>query len=268
MLHPPLRSGVLILLPPSEGKTPPTAGEPLDLAALSFTGLTRTRRTVLGSLIRFCRTEPAAATAALGLGPTQAGHVRANALLKRAPAGPALEIYTGVLFEALGAASLRAVERTRLNRLVAITSALFGLVRPDDHIPAYRLSGDTSLPELGPMPSVWRTHVSAQLAQEDGVILDLRSGAYVALGPVPAAIAERSVVGRVLHEHDGKRSIVSHHNKATKGRIVRSLAQAASQPGSIEDLVDALAGLGYAVELHPARKPGIPAIVDIIVSEV
>ena len=118
------------------------------------------------------------------------------------------------------------------------------------------------------MSSVWRGQVSAQLEQENGLILDLRSGAYVALGPVPPAIADRSVVGRILHEHAGKRSIVSHHNKATKGRIVRTLARASSRPGSIPDLLDALAGLGYTVELQPARKPGIPATVDVIVSEV
>ena len=268
MFPAPLRSGMLILLPPSEGKTPPKAGEPLDLTELSFAGLAKTRKAVLAALIRFCRTDPTAAAVALGLGPTQAGHVRTNTQLKRAPAAPALDIYTGVLFEALDAGSLRHAERARLNRLVAISSALFGLVRPDDRIPAYRLSGDTTLPDLGSMPSVWRDQVSAQLELEAGLILDLRSGAYAALGPLPQAVAERSVVGRILHEHDGKRSIVSHHNKATKGRLVRSLTEASSLPGSIPDLLDALSSLGYVVELQPTRKTGVQAVVDIIVSEI
>ena len=39
---------------------------------------------------------------------------------------------------------------------MAVTSALFGLVRPGDRIPAYRLSGDVSLPGLGPVAGVWR----------------------------------------------------------------------------------------------------------------
>lgn len=268
MFPAPLRSGMLILLPPSEGKTPPKAGEPLDLTELSFAGLAKTRKAVLAALVRFCRTDPTAAAVALGLGPTQAGHVRTNTQLRRAPAAPALDIYTGVLFEALDAGSLRHAERARLNRLVAISSALFGLVRPDDRIPAYRLSGDTTLPDLGPMSSVWRGQVSAQLELESGLILDLRSGTYVALGPVPSAVAGRSVVGRILHEHAGKRSIVSHHNKATKGRLVRSLTEASSLPGSIPDLLDALSSLGYAVELQPTRKTGVPAVVDVIVSEI
>ena len=259
---------MLILLPPSEGKTPPTVGAPLDLAALSFTGLTKTRRAVLGSLISLCSSDPAAAATALALGPTQAAHIQANVGLKRAPAGRAIDVYTGVLFESLDAGSLRAAECRRLNRLVAISSALFGLVRPDDLIPAYRLSGDTSLPALGTMSAVWRDQVSAEFEQHPGVILDLRSGAYVALGPIPPGVASRSLVGRVLHEHAGKRSIVSHHNKATKGRMVRSLVQAGSKPRTVAGLITVLEALGYQAELQPPKRPGTPAIVDIIVREV
>ena len=259
---------MFILLPPSEGKTPPASGAPLDLAGLSFTGLTKTRRAVLGALISLCSSDPAAAATALALGPTQAAHIQANTGLKRAPAGRAIDVYTGVLFEALDARSLRAAERRRLNRLVAISSALFGLVRPDDLIPAYRLSGDTSLPALGAMATVWRDQVSAEFEQHPGVILDLRSGAYVALGPIPPTIASRSLVGRVLHEHAGKRSIVSHHNKATKGRIVRSLAQADAKPKTVKDLIAVLEALGYHAELRPPKSQGTPAIVDIIVRDV
>ena len=259
---------MLILLPPSEGKTPPASGAPLDLAGLSFPALTKTRRAVLGSLISLCSSDPAAAAAALDLGPTQAGHVQSNSSLKRSPAGLAIDVYTGVLFKALDAGSLRAAERRRLNRLVAISSALFGLVRPDDLIPAYRLSGDTSLPALGTMSAVWRDQVSTEFEQHPGVILDLRSGAYVALGPIPPGVASRSLVGRVLHEHAGKRSIVSHHNKATKGRIVRSLVQANAKPTTVADLITVFEALGYQAELQPPKRPGTPAIVDIIVPEV
>lgn len=259
---------MLILLPPSEGKSPPASGAPLDLAGLSFTGLTKTRRAVLRALISLCSSDREAAAAALALGPTQAAHVQSNTGLKRAPAGRAINVYTGVLFEALDAGSLRAAERRRLNRLVAISSALFGLVRPDDLIPAYRLSGDSALPAIGAMSTVWRDQVSAELVQYEGVILDLRSSAYVALGPIPPGIANRSLVGRVLHEHAGKRSIVSHHNKATKGRIVRSLAQADARPKTVAGLIEVLEALDYQVELQPPKRPGTPAIVDIIVREV
>ena len=116
---------MLILLPPSEGKTPPASGAPLDLAGLSFTGLTKTRRAVLGALISLCSSDPAAAATALDLGPTQAGHVQSNSSLKRSPAGLAIDVYTGILFEALDAGSLRAAERRRSHLAHAQTRMYF-----------------------------------------------------------------------------------------------------------------------------------------------
>ena len=268
MLHPPLRSGVLILLPPSEGKTAPDSGDPIDLDSLTFGSLTRTRKNVLSELVRVCKADAAGAARMLDLGPTQHDLVRQNTGLRRAPTAPAISVYTGVLYDALGASTLSATQRRRLASRVAIASALFGLVRPDDLIPAYRLSGDTSLPTLGPVASAWRAPIGAELAAQTGVIFDLRSGAYVGLGPIPAVCAPRSVFGRILLERNGSRSIVSHHNKATKGRIVRSLIEAAAQPNSVNDLFDALTTLGYHVELHEPKKPGQPAVVDVVVREI
>ena len=95
------------------------------------------------------------------------------------------------------------------------------------------------------LAALWRTFVSDSLtaAARGGVVLDLRSSAYVALGPVPATICESTAVARVLHERDGKRTVVSHHNKATKGRIVRALLSE-SRPRSIPDLAGALGSAG------------------------
>ena len=49
--------------------------------------------------------------------------------------------------------------KRRATSRVAVTSSLFGLVRPADRIPAYRLSGDATLPGLGPVAGVWREHL-------------------------------------------------------------------------------------------------------------
>jgi cytoplasmic iron level regulating protein YaaA (DUF328/UPF0246 family) len=262
------RQHVLILLPPSEGKTAPETGERLASAALSFPSLKKSRTAVLKALVALCTTNRAQAGAILGLGATQQGEIALNARLVKSPTAAAIEIYTGVLFDALSAHTLTVPERRHLDHSVAIASALFGLLGPSDHIPAYRLSGDTTLPPLGTLASVWRTAVSAELATQDRGIFDLRSGAYASLGPVPACIAEHSVTGRVLLERNGKRSIVSHHNKATKGRIVRSLVQAPSMPSSVDDLLDALTSLGYAIELHEATRIGAVPVLDIIVREI
>ncbi|HET9761286.1 MAG TPA: hypothetical protein VFP51_16135, partial [Nocardioidaceae bacterium] len=89
---------MLILLPPSEGKTPPRRGKPLDLGSLSFPDLTLHRAEVLDALTSLCTSEPAdVATKVLGLGSTQAADVERDARLSQAPTARADAVYSGVL---------------------------------------------------------------------------------------------------------------------------------------------------------------------------
>jgi len=219
---------------------------------------------VLSALVRLCRGEEESAMSALGLGPRQADQVRVNAGLRKAPAAPAIEVYSGVLFAALAAGTLTSAQRRRLNAMVAISSALFGLVRPDDPIPAYRLSADAALPGIGSLAQAWRPAVSGALAASTGLVWDLRSGAYAALGPAPDQA--RTVTSRILLERGSKRTVVSHHNKATKGRIVRALAQGTGKPRTAEELAEELDRLGYRCELH---RPASGAWrLDVIVNQI
>jgi len=254
---------VLILLPPSEGKTRPEAGAPLDLAALSFGRLTPVREQLLRTLVKLCNGNPKRAMEVLGLGTTQADAIAINAVLPEEPTARADAIYTGVLFSELDLPSLDEASRKRADASLAIASALFGLVRPDDLIPAYRLSGNVTLPRLGTVAGRWRTplpRVMHELAGE-GLLVDLRSGTYTALGKPPAELASRTATMRVLHEHQGVRKVVSHFNKATKGRIVRGLLESGADPRTVDELQSVLADLGWTVEREAQR-------LDIVVAEV
>lgn len=258
---------MLILLPPSEGKTAPEAGPTLDLGRLSFCELTGVRERLLHTLMTFSARQPKAAATALGLGPTQSYEVARNAALTTAACAAASSVYTGVLFEALDPGSLRAGARQSFTKHVAIASALFGLVRPDDLIPAYRLSANTTLPKMPSLSSQWREPVSTVIARAGEPIFDLRSTAYVSLAPISPDVAEDAVFGRVLVERNGRRSVVSHHNKATKGRIVRSLLSARTMPTSVNGLLTALERSAYRIELHEPAKRHQPSRLDIIVDE-
>lgn len=254
---------MLILLPPSEGKTRPVTGSPLDLESLSFAPLTPVREQLLRALVKLCNGQHKRAAEVLGLGPTQADAIAVNAVLTEEPTARADEIYTGVLFSALDLPSLDAASRDRADTSLAIASALFGLVRPNDLIPAYRLSGNVSLPRLGTVAGRWRTPLPRVMrdATGDGLLIDLRSGTYTALGKPPAELAERTATMRVLHEHNGQRKVVSHFNKATKGRIVRQLIESGVDPQSVDELQTALADLGWTVERAGGR-------LDVVVDEV
>lgn len=259
---------MLILLPPSEGKASPASGPRLALTKLSFPALTDTRREVADALLRLCAGPPAKARTTLGISARQQEELDRNRALLSAPTAPAGEVYSGVLYDALDLASLDARSRRRAESDIAIASALFGLLRLADRIPAYRLSGDTTLPGVGRLSSAWQRPVAEAIrgTAGRGVVLDLRSSAYVALGPVPSELADRTVVARVLQEKGGKRSVVSHHNKATKGRMVRALLSQA-KPRTIDGLAAALGVAGYRVELAPPAGGGRAWTLDVIVKE-
>jgi cytoplasmic iron level regulating protein YaaA (DUF328/UPF0246 family) len=259
---------VLILLPPSEGKSAPRRGKALDLASLSAPELEPARGQVLDALAALCRDDPAGAAALLGVPRSQPELVDLNARARTAPTARADAVYTGVLYDALDAASLSSAAKRRATGRVAIASSLFGVVRPADRIPAYRLSGDAALPGLGSVAGHWRAALDPVMtaAVGSGLLVDLRSGMYAAFWRPPAALAPRVATVRVLHEVDGRRQVVSHFNKATKGRLVRALLEDGRDPRTPAALATVLGDLGWSVELGAATVKGTQ--LDVVVSDV
>src|SRR3954463_10848536 len=197
-----------MLLPPSEGKRAPRRGRAVDLASMSFAALEADRRQVLDALLELCTTEqPDVAARVLGLGPAQTEAVLADARLTSAPTARADAVYSGVLYEALDLASLDPSARRRATSWLAVTSSLFGLLRPADRIPAYRLSGDVSLPGVGKISTYWsrRLDDAVREAAGRGLVVDLRSSTYATFWRPAPDLSRRVVTVRVLHETDGQR---------------------------------------------------------------
>ena len=261
---------MLVLLPPSEGKTAARRGKPLDLGTLSFPGLTSTRETVLEALVGLAQRDPQRALSVLGLSPRQLDEVARDAVLETAPTATASRVYSGVLYEALDLATLDATAKRRAQRQIVVSSALFGALRVGDRIPAYRLSGDTSLPGLGPVSSLWRDPLASVMSETAGrsLVVDLRSGVYAAMWRPTGDVAARTVAVRVLQEMpDGSRKVVSHFNKATKGRLVRQWLQDAADPRDADDLADACEKAGVVAELGPRPRTGAVRGLDVVVSD-
>jgi hypothetical protein len=177
-------------------------------------------------------------------------------------------VYTGVLYDALDLPALR--RRGVRTDHVLIFSGLWGVLRPDDRIPHYRCPAGVKLSSVGSVSVAWRKALRAPLAAHvgDRLVVDLRSGAYASLW-VPGA---NTVTVRVLHEREAggvvRRSVVSHFNKATKGRLTRALLESEQQPRKTGELADLVRALGYTVEPGPeARGPDAPTALDIVVRE-
>ncbi|HWH97496.1 MAG TPA: peroxide stress protein YaaA, partial [Pseudolysinimonas sp.] len=174
---------MLIILPPSETKRDGGDGPPLDLAALSFPELTGARRQALAALKALSRNLSAAA-GMLRLGPSSATEAARNRVVTTSPTMPAIDRYDGVLYDELDAASLSIDARRFAAQHLAIGSALFGLCGALDPIPGYRLSHDSRLPGTT-LGKIWRAPLTAVLASREGLVLDMRSEGYAALGPAP-----------------------------------------------------------------------------------
>lgn len=259
---------MLVLLPPSEGKAPSGRGVPLELESLSLPGLNDARRVVLTELVEFCCGDEDKALEVLGLSEGLRGEVGKNARLMSAGARPAGEIYTGVLYDALGLGTLDAAAKRRAARSLLVFSGLWGAVRVTDRIPSYRCSMGVRLPGVGGLAAHWRKAMGAvlsEVAAESGVVLDLRSSAYAAAWKPSGEVASQTVGVRVLHAPT--RKVVSHFNKATKGRIVRSLLAARAEPSGPAELVSALRDLGYVVE-NVGAAAGKAWAIDVLVDDV
>jgi uncharacterized protein len=234
---------VLVLLPPSETKADGGNGPPLDLAELTAPELTPVRAEIVEALVKLSGDVPAA-RAALGLSPRQDDEIARNAVLWTSPTMPAVLRYTGVLYDALGIRSMTRAQRARADRRLAVGSALFGLVAAEDPIPSYRVSAGSQLPGLPTLRSLWKPALGPVLAGVDDLVVDLRSGSYASLAPVPGAVTVE-----VLSERpDGTRSVVSHFNKAHKGRLARLLATTTAEPGGVVRLRGLLRRAGLHVE--------------------
>ena len=259
---------MLVLLPPSEGKAAAGRGAPLTTESLSLPGLTAAREAVLGELVELCSGDEGKAREVLGLSEGLRGEVARNAGLRTAGARPAGDIYTGVLYDALGLGSLDPAARRRAGRWLLVFSGLWGAVRVTDRIPSYRCSMGVRLPGIGALGTHWRAPMASVLPEVagDGLVLDLRSSAYAAAWRPTGAVAERTASVRVLHAPT--RKVVSHFNKATKGRIVRSLLADGAAPKDPAELVTALRDLGYTVEAEAPGGKGRGWSLDVLVEQV
>jgi cytoplasmic iron level regulating protein YaaA (DUF328/UPF0246 family) len=234
---------VIVLLPPSETKAEGGTGA-FALGRLSFRPLTPQRRTVVDAVVALSL-DPVEAARVLRLGSKGGAEVDRNRRLRRAPVLPAIERYTGVVYEGIGAPTLQPAARAWLEEHVLIASALLGLVAAADPIPAYRLSASTALPGI-PLARHWSAPVAAVLARGRDWVLDARSSGYAAFGAAPATS------GALLVETPDGRAL-NHFNKLHKGRLVRALAQSGAAVSSREDLLDWSRGSGLRLEARGGR---------------
>lgn len=232
---------MLIILPPSETKAHGGSGAALNWDELSFPALNPIRREIAAELSSLDVDE---ALEVLKLSEKLRGEAESNHELASSPTMPALERFTGVLYDALDAPTLPPAARAHL----AVGDALFGLLRADDSIPHYRLSGGTKLSGRT-LKSRWGTAITDELralVDAGEFLIDMRSGIYQQLGKLKDAATVR--VESV--QEDGSRKVVSHFNKHYKGELARVLALQGESVSTLEDAARVAQEAGISTELH------------------
>ncbi|WP_040385151.1 YaaA family protein [Demetria terragena] len=224
---------MLILLPPSETKQTRPRGRATDLESLSFPELTAMRQQVTSALGRTSAL-PDAATR-LGVSPNLTDEIARNTALESAPAVPAEQLYTGVLYDALDVASLPTAALRRARRWLVVISAAYGAVHLRDKVAPYRCSMAVNLEGVGPLASAWRPHLASVLpaAAHRGLIVDCRSSTYVSAWQPTGDLVDRWVQIHVPG--------ATHMAKHTRGLVARAICEAGVDARSPHALREVLA---------------------------
>lgn len=290
-----------ILLPPSAGKTTKETTNHLQLEKLwQAEHLTQTRRQLIDNVQNTALLADAAQI--FKLGPKNAHEISQNLEIYDAPALAAWQLYDGVLYEAAKFAQIfsygacaqdgqgqgqgnqpqgsgqgqggqsqadqsQGLQR-QLEELTLVFSALFGPVRLTDLITPHRLSGSVKLPGQGSVASIWSKALKELLTQQlsGHVVVDLRSAEYGAMyRPTRGSDCLLLNIGVAkVNPATGKRSVVSHWAKHTRGLLAGALLRAvaggqlAASDGDVDEILQVAAGLEGVkeVEITPLDARG------------
>jgi cytoplasmic iron level regulating protein YaaA (DUF328/UPF0246 family) len=146
---------------------------------------------------------------------------------KMANPGPAITVYSGVLYAALDWQHLNKSAQKRGLSSIVIISAKYGLVRPLDEIKPYKEKINTKK---------MRKPISAELdAIETDLVIDCRSSTYQGVWTPPA---NKCVQIKVCTYVDGVKKTITHMSKKTRGEVTRLLLLTKTVPTTPQELCE------------------------------
>jgi cytoplasmic iron level regulating protein YaaA (DUF328/UPF0246 family) len=161
---------------------------------------------------------------------------------KSATPGPAIELYTGVLYAALGWSTLTKTQQKQGQLSIAIISAKYGVVRPLDLIEPYK-------------EKIKNKKMAAQVAHaldgiESELIIDCRSSTYQTVWPSPVAI---TVEIKVFTKVAGVKKVITHMSKKTRGEVSHHILKSKKVPSNPHEL-EAIVSRKFECELLEGNK--------------
>ena len=247
-----------ILLPSAEGKAPggnPLAPDMFDYRSSNtfnyFSELNPERRALIDALQAQVKAADEGELHKLfGVkGDTLEEAVAVTRDVYRSPLMASVDRYgPGVMYAAMDFAGLPTGSQRRLLENGVIFSGLFGLLRPDDLIPNYRLRMDAKVGEVGKVSAYWREPLSAALNAllTDQAVWNLLPGTHEAAWDDAGTYARMIRVKFYRQDAAGERTAVTHGIKELRGSLVAHVVNETAD--SVDSLDDWEAPEGYEVD--------------------
>ena len=165
--------------------------------------------------------------------------------------GPAITVYTGVLYQGLGWATLTKAAQNRAQKSIAIISAKYGSLKCLDPIEPYKEKIDAAL---------MRAPITKALdAIEADLVIDCRSSTYQSVWTPPA---HKCVEIKVFSKVDGVKKVITHMSKKTRGEVTRMLLLSTTIPTNPQELAE-IVSTAFDCELFEA-KANVPWVLEVI----
>ena len=156
--------------------------------------------------------------------------------------GPAITVYTGILYAALNWNRLTKAQQKLGVKSIAIISAKYGVLHPLDPIEPYK-------------EKIKNKKMAAQVAQaldgaESELIIDCRSSTYQTVWQSPFAI---TVEIKVFTKVNGLKKVITHMSKKTRGEVTHHILKSTKIPSNPIEL-EAIVSQQFECELLEGSK--------------
>jgi uncharacterized protein len=247
-----------VLLPSAEGKASggnPLAPDMFDYRTSNtfnyFSDLNPERRALITALQGYLQeADDAQLEQLFGVkGETLEAAIQANLSLFGSPLMAAVDRYSpGVMYQSMEFAELPTGAQRRLLENGIIFSGLFGLLRPDDLIPDYRLKMDATLPEIGKVSRYWRPVLSPHLNHvlKGKFVWNLLPQAHLDAWEDEGTYRAMVQVKFFKEDESGERKPLTHGVKEMRGAFVNYVVRDPAE--SVEALLDWEAPGGFELD--------------------
>ncbi len=163
---------------------------------------------------------------------------------KKSPTpGPAIQVYAGVLYAALGWNTLTAAQKKLAQSSLVIISAKYGALRPLDPIEPYKEKINNEL--MRPIVGATLNSISTEL------IIDCRSSTYQTVWQAPI---EKTIEIKVFTTVDGHKKVITHKSKKTRGEVTRHILLTGQEIKTPQELQEIVSQGFNCILIEPTEK--------------